>query len=65
MNAGIRPLCLPLGQMTSEEIVATKRDAPVAVRQVQHRMELAIWSLTVVIDCISSLARVNISIKYQ
>ena len=60
MNARIGPLCLSSGQMTSEKIVVLKMDAPVAVRQVQHPMELALWFLTVAIDCISLMARVNI-----
>ena len=60
MNVRIRRLCLSSGQMTSEMIVVLKMDAPVAVRQVQHPMELALWFLTVAIDCISLSARVNI-----
>ena len=60
MNVGIRRLCLSSERMTLEMTVAMIMDAPVAVRQVQHPMELAIWFLTVAIDYISLLARVNI-----
>ena len=65
MNVGIRRLCLSSERMTLEMTVAMIMDAPVAVRQVQHPMELALWFLTVAIDCISLLARVNILHKIQ
>ena len=60
MNVRIGRLCLSSERTTLEMTVAMIMDAPVAVRQVQHPMELALWFLTVAIDCISLSARVNI-----
>ena len=53
MSVGARLLCLYLGLMNSEMIVAPQMDVHAVVKQVQRMMGLAIWCLTMAINYIS------------
>ena len=59
MSVGTRLLCLSLGLMNSETIVAPKMDAHAVVKQVQRMMGLAIWFLTMAINYISLWNKVD------
>ena len=53
-NVEVRRRCLVLQPMTSEGIVVLTMDAIAFAKQVQKRMELAIWFRILAIDCTNS-----------